>query len=163
MVSFLSQSTRTVPGSKFRDRDRNQTRSRVQNQDMSLYNAIVGSEQRHLQLHIRPIVAQEHFSLCFGAMTAIQHTALCRIEANYSILRLVNVIRCRTDRCTFERILGVIIGIEYPYTRLYPSLFGDIITNHYKSFSYTFDEYVHDVKSRGIFNKYGVIKVWTGR
>lgn len=127
-----------------------------------LHAPLTGSE---INMSIRhPNKSTQHF-LCFGAMCAIKYPFLVHLEAKYALTNLVQCIRCRMDRCTFERIIGVMIGHEYPFIRTQPSLFGDIFKSHYKAFGYDYDAYLEDIQHTPprIRNRYGVIKVWTGR
>jgi hypothetical protein len=57
--------------------------------------------------------------------------------------------------------MGLLFDIEYPNTRVIKSLFGNIHTTHYKSFKYTFDEYIRDFKTNKVARN--VVKIWTGR
>jgi hypothetical protein len=100
------------------------------------------------------------FNLCFGGQAFIQLTFLERLQNKYNINALVKVIRNRTDRCAFERIIGLLFCEEYPELINVNSLFGDIM-NKYKAFEYNYDEYTVDFQRKKII--YPFIKVWTGR
>jgi len=111
-------------------------------------------------INILGITNKTQFNLCFGGQCYINHNFLLLLEKKYNLSNLVNVIKCRTDRCGLERILGILFNIEYNKLIKIKSLCGEIFS-HYKSFNYNFTNYISD------FNKGkvpGIItKVWTGR
>ena len=78
----------------------------------------------------------------------------------YNLSNLVNAIKCRTDRCGLERILGAIFNIEYFNHIRIKSLCGDIFA-HYKPFSYKFSNYISDFNRKRVPGP--ITKVWTGR
>ena len=82
------------------------------------------------------------------------------LQKKYNITNLVNVIANRKDRCSLERILGVLFCEEYPKLIKISSLFGDIM-NQNRRFNYTFDNYNDDLKQKKVL--YPFVKVWTGR
>jgi hypothetical protein len=97
---------------------------------------------------------------CFGCQTFINHSFLTQIENKYKISRLKNYITCRKDRCSFERILGVIIFSEYKNLINIRSLLGSIFS--YCNWGYNYEQYIDDItKKRKTKNI--VVKVWTGR
>jgi hypothetical protein len=100
------------------------------------------------------------FNLCFGCQSYIKLNFLELLQKKYNITNLVNVIRNRTDRCSLERILGLLFCEEYPNLLKIKSLFGDILTKN-KTFRYNYDEYNADLKNGKIL--YPFVKVWTGR
>ena len=100
------------------------------------------------------------FNLCFGGQTFIQLAFLERLQNKYNIHALVNTVRNRTDRCAFERIIGLLFCEECPQLTNTYSLFGDIM-NKYKAFEYNYDEYSNDLRQNKI--PYPFVKVWTGR
>jgi methyltransferase-like protein len=87
---------------------------------------------------------------CFGGMVVITYDYLKKINNTYKIDVLLNRILTRYNRCTFERIIAVLLQIDNKQ----PSVFGDI--HKYCKWGITFD----------MKNKYKhlpAIKVWTGR
>ena len=97
---------------------------------------------------------------CFGAMCFIKHSFLQKIEVDFKLSNLVNYIHNRTDRCSLERIIGILFTIQYPSIKNYKSLFGNI--QKQGMWGYTYDQY------ETAFFKYGkvprqIVKVWTGR
>jgi hypothetical protein len=96
---------------------------------------------------------------CFGAQTFIKHTFLTYVMDKYNISNLVNVVKCREDRCSLERVLAVIFYLELGETTR-NSMFGNI-TNTYHYDSYKYDEYINLFKGGKITSD--VVKVFTGR
>ena len=100
------------------------------------------------------------YNLCFGAQCYITLQFLDNIEFKYKISSLVNTIYCRKDRCSFERIIGVIFCEEYSNLIQLKSLFGEIF-NVYKALKYTYEEYIIDFNNKVAVAPF--VKVWTGR
>ena len=98
-----------------------------------LKNKLAGSE-----INILGLTQKDNFNLVFGGMCYINHSFLMIIEAKYRLSNLVNAVKCRTDRCGFERIIGLLFFIEYPSVLSIKSLFGNI-SSHYKNFSYNYN------------------------
>jgi len=98
--------------------------------------------------------------LCFGVQCYINLKFLELLENKYKITKLVNVVTTRTDRCSLERIFGILFCQEFYGLEKIKSLFGDIITKRL-AFNYTYDDYIIDVK-KGIVHQ-PFVKVWTGR
>lgn len=94
---------------------------------------------------------------CFGIQSYISHKFISHIERKYNLFNLLNVINCRNDRCSLERIMGVIFYTECK--NLYPtkSLLGDIWK--YSKWGLTYNEYENNKYD----NNKPLIKVWTGR
>jgi hypothetical protein len=123
-------------------------------------NNYVKQELMGNEINILGITIKKQLNLCFGGQCYINHNFLLLLEKKYNLSNLVNVIKCRRDRCGLERILGILFNIEYNNLMQVKSLCGEIFL-HYKSFKYNYTNYISD------FNKGkvpGVItKVWTGR
>lgn len=102
------------------------------------------------------------YNICFGCQSYINLHFLERIDKKYNLINLINVIHCRTDRCTLERVMGLIFNEECTQLRnsRHKSLFGNI-TMHHKSFRYTFNEYMNDFNKGKV--QHAMVKVWTGR
>jgi hypothetical protein len=96
---------------------------------------------------------------CFGVQTYINRNFLLQIENKYSITNLVSQIRCRSDRCCLERIMGCIFFTENQNISIKKSLFGDIMK--YQNWGYNFDTYMEDLKKCS--NQRCIVKIWTGR
>jgi hypothetical protein len=96
---------------------------------------------------------------CFGVQSYINLKFLEHIESKYSITNMISAVTCRSDRCSLERIFGIIFYNESPRLHKIKSLFGDIMK--YQKWGYTYDEYINCLK-KGTIPK-TVVKVWTGR
>lgn len=103
---------------------------------------------------------KNNFNLCFGGQCYINHNFLLMLEKKYNLSNLVNAIKCRTDRCGLERILGALFSIECLKNIKMKSLCGEIF-NHYKSFNYKFSDYIKDFNRKYVPE--AITKVWTGR
>ena len=108
-------------------------------------------------LGMRP---KDSFNLIFGSQSFISLKFLESIEMKYNFSNLINVIHNRTDRCSLERIMGLLFFMEYPELNKIGSLFGDIVPKS-KSFGYTYDQYQQDLRKKKVL--YPFVKVWTGR
>jgi hypothetical protein len=89
---------------------------------------------------------------CFGVQSYIRHNFLTLIMNKYNINNLINVVTCRDDRCSLERIFAIIFYLELKLTR---SIMGDMTT--LDIWNRSFDEYIRS-KPRA-----PVVKVFTGR
>jgi hypothetical protein len=96
---------------------------------------------------------------CFGVQCYINLNFLEHIENKYSVTKLINVIRCRSDRCCLERIFGCIFSTESPTLYKHKSLFGDIMK--YQRWGYSYDEYMVNLKKGTVPGP--IVKIWTGR
>lgn len=105
-------------------------------------------------------ITNDKFNLCFGGQCYIKLGFLEMLENKYRISNLVNVIHNRTDRCSLERILGLLFCEEYPKLVKLSSLFGDIMRQP-RAFTYNYNDYNNDLTHRKIINPF--VKVWTGR
>jgi hypothetical protein len=105
-------------------------------------------------------VSGEKFNLCFGGQCYIKLSFLERLQNKYNINNLVNVVHNRTDRCSLERILGLLFCHECPKLRFTASLFGDI-TIKPRSFQYNYEDYNNDLNRGKVITPF--VKVWTGR
>jgi hypothetical protein len=112
------------------------------------------------EINILGMIDNNKFDLCFGGQCYINHNFLRQLQYKYHITNLTNVIHNRTDRCAFERIIGVLIYSGFPEIFKIKSLLGPI-QNHYRSFGYTFNDYINDFNNKKIQGI--IIKVWTGR
>jgi hypothetical protein len=106
------------------------------------------------------------FDLCFGAQCFINLNFLEQIEKKYKLTNLISAITNRTDRCSFERVIGLIFNEEYFNDNMnngkkkLKSLFGHI----YKfpnAFKYNYLHYKQDLSKRLLPSMF--VKVWTGR
>jgi hypothetical protein len=126
------------------------------------------TNNRHL---IRKITQQEElvlnlgfsnnkFNLCFGGQCYIKLSFLQRLQQKYNITNMVNAVHSRTDRCSLERVLGLLFCEECPKLLKYNSLFGDIMRTP-RAFAYNYDDYNADLKKKRLINPF--VKIWTGR
>jgi hypothetical protein len=92
---------------------------------------------------------------CFGVQSFIKYEFLIYIIKKYGLIRLLNVVKSREDRCSLERIFGVIFFLEL---KKYKTILGNIFDYN---FGETYEKYIQDKKNNNI-NK-PVIKVFTGR
>ena len=106
------------------------------------------------------VSSHDKFNLCFGGQCYVKLGFLEMLENKYSISNLVHVIHNRTDRCSLERILGLLFCEEYPKLLRISSIFGDIM-KQYRAFNYNYDDYNNDLKNKKVINPF--VKVWTGR
>ena len=95
----------------------------------------------------------------FGCQSYINWNFLSKIYVKYNIKNLINAVNCRTDRCSLERIFGIIFCIEYPILLSINSVFGHI--QKYLNWGYSYEEYEQDIIKRKLPKP--IIKVWTGR
>ena len=73
---------------------------------------------------------------------------------------MINIVKCRKDRCCLERVFGVIFCSEYPLITEKRSLLGNIF--NYQNFArYSYNNYEYDIQNKKITKP--LIKVWTGR
>ena len=98
---------------------------------------------------------------CFGVQSYINHDFLRHIFDKYNMFSLMNKVSNRPDRCSLERIFGVIFSLESPFTRKMKSMFGSIQV-YINGFSYSFENYQHDLLVKKKLPHY-IIKVWSGR
>lgn len=122
--------------------------------NIKLYSKIYNKEPQILGFN------NNKYNICFGCQCFINLNFLDRLERKYGITKLVNLVNCRTDRCTLERILGLLFCEEYSQLKNIKSLFGEII-KHHKSFQYSYSDYINDFNNKRIYHN--VVKVWTGR
>jgi hypothetical protein len=105
-------------------------------------------------------IDNETYDICFGCQCFINLRFLQMLEFKYKISNLINAIYCRTDRCSLERVMGLLFNEEFKNLKNVKSLFGRI-TVHYKSFEYYYPEYWNDFQNKKIVHS--VVKIWTGR
>jgi hypothetical protein len=96
---------------------------------------------------------------CFGVQSFISHRFISLLQKKYNIFGMLQVVSCRADRCSLERIMSILFFEEYTSLQTIHSLFGDIF--RYQNFGYSYDNYISDLK-KGVVPRY-VVKVWTGR
>jgi hypothetical protein len=97
------------------------------------------------------------FNGCFGVQSFISHNFLVHLNNKYKIHNLLYAVHTREDRCSLERIMGLLFFLE---TKIKTSLLGNIF-KHPSAFFYKFENYITDIKQHKIPSY--VIKVFTGR
>ena len=98
---------------------------------------------------------------CFGVQSFITHDFLTSITSKYNLHNLLDVVHNRSDRCSLERVFGLIFCLEYNKLTAIKSAFGDI-SNTPMSHRYSYNEYINLLnKHNKVINR--VVKVWTGR
>jgi hypothetical protein len=108
---------------------------------------------------VKILGAQNEWHGCFGAQSYINYSFLNHIVNKYALFNLLDVVKCRMDRCCLERIIGILFSKEKKNKNII-SLLGNI--HSYQNFSYTFDNYKNDFYIKKKIPKL-VVKVWTGR
>ena len=90
---------------------------------------------------------------CFGGMSIITHDYLVLINEKYDISKLLNCIKTRFNRCSFERVIACLLQIN----GVNDTLFGNI--HKYCKWGINYDHYFNNK------NKYDLpfVKIWTGR
>ena len=92
-----------------------------------------------------------------GAQSYINHNFLTRLNKKYNLVNLLASVLNRSDRCTLERIFGILVYLETNNT---DTVFGDI-NLLYKAGNYTFNEYIDTFNNGKVMRR--IAKVWTGR
>jgi len=87
---------------------------------------------------------------CFGSMSVINHDFLCSVNQKYPLSKLLDVIKNRSDRCCFERIIGCLLQKEYKKE----TLLGNI--HNYIQIGIGFSE-------KDTYSHLPIVKVFTGR
>ena len=95
----------------------------------------------------------------FGVQCFINRNFLIYINNKYNITNLLHVVKNKADRCSLERLFGIIFSLESKTKFKNKSLFGYI--HSYQNFGYSYDEYINDINNNKI-PRY-IVKVWSGR
>tara|TARA_B110000285_G_scaffold235263_1_gene315944 strand:+ start:1979 stop:2677 length:699 start_codon:yes stop_codon:yes gene_type:complete len=93
---------------------------------------------------------KEAWKGCFGGMAIIQHNYLVQVNHKYDISKLLECVKTRFNRCSFERVIACLLQCNVQNQ----SLLGNI--HKYGEWGITYSNK----------NKYAhlpIIKVWTGR
>lgn len=92
---------------------------------------------------------------CFGGMSIITHDYLTFVNSNYDISKLLDCITCRYNRCSFERVIAVLLqSCLLQKDGIQESLLGNI--HQYGIWEIT----IVDIDK---IEHLPIIKVWTGR
>jgi hypothetical protein len=95
----------------------------------------------------------------FGVQGFINYNFLNYINNKYNITNLLHVVKNKSDRCSLERLFGIIFSSNSKKKFKNKSLFGNI--HSYQHFGYSYDEYINDINNNKI-PQY-IVKVWSGR
>jgi len=87
---------------------------------------------------------------CFGCMSIISHDYLTSINEKYKISLLLDKVLTRYNRCSFERVIAVLLQISSKQ----PTVLGNILK--YCTWGLPFERKEEN-------NHLPIIKVWTGR
>jgi len=128
--------------------------------NQNLFYKINKKEEIIINFKVNNTNTNDTFNGCFGCQCYIKLSFLEMLQNKYNITNLANSIYNRTDRCSLERILGLIFCEEYPKLLQIKSLFGEIF-KFPNAFTYNYDDYKNDLNKKKIIKS--VVKVWTGR
>jgi hypothetical protein len=101
--------------------------------------------------------SSETWNGCFGVQSYINYDFLSTIQTKYNIFHMLDGVLNRNDRCSLERIMGIIFHIESSMLYKHPSLLGTIFDD--QNWGYSYDTYCKEYKSI----RKPLVKVWTGR
>lgn len=87
---------------------------------------------------------------CFGCMSVITHSYLSEINQRFALTKLLNCIKTRYNRCSFERVIACLMQFPRPSA----SLLGDI--HNYCPWGLRFEQLEQ-------YSHLPITKVWTGR
>ena len=87
---------------------------------------------------------------CFGGMTTITHDFLMQVNNKYDLSTLIDAVKTRHDRMSFERVFACLLQIEAPQN----TRFGNI--HNYMPWATSYED-------RHLYTHLPLLKVWTGR
>jgi hypothetical protein len=90
---------------------------------------------------------------CFGVMCVISHDFLKSLDDKHNLTNLLDKIKTRYNRCSFERVFGLMCILNHKFYNFH--MFGNILK--YCKWGITFSQY----KNRII--DLPIVKVWTSR
>lgn len=90
---------------------------------------------------------------CFGAMALINYNFLEKINQKYDLFKIVDCIKSRYNRKSFERVISILLHFEDDSKKL-NGLFGDI--HQYCPWGVIYQE-------RNKLQHLPIIKIWSGR
>ena len=94
------------------------------------------------------------FNGMFGVMSVVTLDFLDKLEQRYAFTNWIHYVSSRKHRMCLERAMGVLFSVENPA----PSLFGNIF--EYCQWGITYTQYA---RNRAPFQRYPLVKVWSGR
>lgn len=96
---------------------------------------------------------------CFGVQAYVSLPFIESIHNKYNVMSMVHIIKNRKDRCSLERIMGIIFSTQFPFLiEKRHSLLGDIWM--YEKWGTTYEEFKAIPQ---LFSRCPLVKVWTGR
>jgi len=101
---------------------------------------------------------------CFGAMSVISYDLLDSMNAKYNMMELLNHIKTREHRMSFERVFAIMFTIENDWK--VSSIFGDIIEYSQKQKNITINKGLTDEefeKLKETPTDLSILKIWCGR
>ena len=87
---------------------------------------------------------------CFGVMSIITHDFLSYVNSKYDLSKLLELITCKYNRCSFERVIACLLQKESENK----TLFDDI--HKYCKWGIKFHEIYN-------FSHLPIVKHWSGR
>jgi hypothetical protein len=94
------------------------------------------------------------FKGMFGVMSVVTLDFLDKLEERYTFTNWIHYVCSRKHRMCLERAMGVLFSVENPA----PSMMGNIFD--YCSWGVSYAQYS---KARASFQRYPLVKVWSGR
>ena len=104
----------------------------------------------------------DKWSGCFGVQAYINYNFLSSLQNKYNIFNLLQVVHCRLDRCSLERIFAILFTIEYHQLNRMKSLLGPISNKSYR-WGLTYEKYIQNKNMVPVSINVPIVKVWTGR
>lgn len=101
---------------------------------------------------------------CFGGTSIVDLEVVEQLEEKYEFFsKLISAIRTRSDRETFERVLGIMVHYEHLMDASPPSNFGSILSypKAFESQNNNIETATHII-SQANYNT-SILKVWRGR
>ena len=89
---------------------------------------------------------------CYGGMSIISHDYLKFINEKYDISKLLDLVKTRYNRISFERVIGCLLQFNHKSDNL--SLLGNI--NNYCKWGGSYDW-------KNNYKHLPIIKIWSGR
>lgn len=110
-------------------------------------------------LNFNFVSSPNNWNGCFGCQSFINYNFLTFLQNKYKLFNLLHVVKKRNDRCSLERIMGILFYIEYPKICSQGSILGSIF--NYGIWGYTYHSYCNDKQMNKI--TLPIIKVFSGR
>jgi hypothetical protein len=98
------------------------------------------------------------FRGCFGGMVIITHDYLQLINNKYNLSLLLEHIKTRSNRMSFERVLGCILQKQ----KKRPPLLGDVF-KYFSLINWDRDIKKYTFENIATYNNLPIVKIWSGR